>query len=271
MNNLGIEYISVFGLPPVKFIELAAELGCANVSLGLNGMDYNPHGYPRYSIVDEPQLRREINAALAANGVTVSLGENLPVVPGVDNRDQWKTALEALSDIGVKRVNSVSFEPDFARNVEQYGRLAELCAEYDVSPLIEFVPIFAIADLPTALAVVEAVDHPRLGLIIDTMHLGRTGVTSDQLRAVPESRVGYIQLCDAPLVSPLDYMDEAMHERMAPGEGELPLAEYMSALPHDRIVSLEIPQRSLADAGVGPKERLGNCVRRARELLRDPA
>lgn len=268
MSELGIEFISVFGMPPVEFVELAAELGCPNISLGLSQMEYNPHDYPRYSLIEDAALRREIKAALAANGVTISLGENLPVQPGVDSRDEWRASLDVLSEFGVRRINSVSFEADPGRNVEQYGLLAEVTAEYGVAPLIEFVPIFGIPDLPTALEVIRQVDRPNLGLIVDTMHVGRTGASTDALRAIPPELVGYVQLCDAPLRSDRDYMDEAMHERMAPGEGELPLADYLRALPRDRIVSLEIPQRSLADAGVGPRERLGNCVSRARELLR---
>lgn len=267
MTGLGIDYISVFGLPPVRFIELAAELGCDSVSLGLNLMDYNPEGYARFSIRDDKALRGEMKAALTANGVHVALGENLPVIPGTDSMDDWRASLDVLGELGTKRINSVSFETDFARNVEQYGRLAEVCGEYGIVPLIEFVPIFAIADLPTAARVVEAVGAPNLGLIIDTMHCGRTGVTADDLRALPAERIGYIQLCDAPLRSDADYMDEAMHERQAPGEGELPLAEYLAAMPGDVRVSLEIPQRSLAEAGQGPRERLAHCVERARGLL----
>ncbi|VWX54245.1 sugar phosphate isomerase/epimerase [Novosphingobium sp. 9U] len=268
MRSLGIDYISIFGLPPVAFVELAAELGCDSISFGLNLSNTNPEGFPRYAIREDKALRCEMKAALQANGIHIALGENLPVLPDVDGMDTWRASLDVLSELGTRRINSVSLEADFARNVDQYGRLAEACGEYGIVPLIEFVPIFGIADLPGAMSVIEAVGAPDLGLIIDTMHCARTGLTGADLAAVPNERVGYIQLCDAPLASDADYMDEAMHERQAPGDGELPLAEYLVALPRDVVLSLEVPQLSRAKAGQGPRERLAHCVARARELLR---
>lgn len=63
------------------------------------------------------------------------------------------------------------------------------------------------------------------------------------------------------------YAEEAMFERMAPGEGELPLIDMLAALPADRVVGLEIPMRSRAEAGVSAYDRLQPCVEGARRLL----
>lgn len=267
MSKLGIECISVFGMPPVAFIELAAKLGCPNISLGLTPMDYNPYGYPRYSVAEDADLRRDIRAALEANEVEISLGENLAVLAEADNSDAWKLSLDIMSEFGVKRFNSVSFETDFGRNVDQYAKLTELAASYGAKALIEFVPIFGIADLATAVDVVRQVGRPELGLIMDTMHLGRTGVTADMLRELPAEMIGYIQICDAPLRSNNDYMDEAVHERRCPGDGELPVLEYLAALPRDRVVSIEVPQRRLVEAGVEFTYQLADCVRKTKEMI----
>lgn len=273
MDNLGIELISVFGMPPVQFVELAADLGCPNVSLGLNQMDCNPYGYPRYSIPEDAVLRREIKAALGANGVRLALGENLTVMPGPDMEETWKTTLGILAELGATQANSVSFETDFQRNVDQYGRLAEVSASFGIRTLIEFVPIFGIPDVATTLDVIGQVGHPGLGLIFDTMHAGRTGFMPQDVATIPPELIGYIQLCDVPRGNDaydfMDqaYMDEAMHERLCPGDGDLPLAEYLRALPQDRVISLEIPRRSEAVAGKDLREILGRCVAETRALL----
>jgi hypothetical protein len=34
MDRLGIELLSVFGMPPVDFVNLAASLGCRYISVG---------------------------------------------------------------------------------------------------------------------------------------------------------------------------------------------------------------------------------------------
>ncbi|MFA7602910.1 MAG: sugar phosphate isomerase/epimerase family protein [Novosphingobium sp.] len=273
MANLGIELISVFGMPPVKFVELAAELGCPNISMGLNQMDCNPYGYPRYSIPEDAALRREIRAAAQANGVTIALGENLTVLPDMDCREMWQSTLDILGELGVTQANSVSFEPDFQRNVDQYGALAELSAACGIRTLIEFVPIFGIADVRQTLDLIAQVGHPNLGLIFDTMHAGRTGFAPEQVATIPPELIGYIQICDAPRGKPAydfmdaGYMDEAMHERLSPGHGDLPLADYLRALPDDLVISLEIPRRSEAEAGKDLRDILGRCVADTQAVL----
>jgi sugar phosphate isomerase/epimerase len=254
-------------MPPVAFVELAHELGCRYVSTGLQPMDYNPDGHPRWSLRDAA-LRRELVAAMDDLGVSVSLGEGFLVQPGADARETCVAGLEAMAELGVKRINSVSFEPDFQRNVEQYGRLAETAAGFGIETLLEFVPIFAVADLPMAHAIVRQVGRADCRLMIDTMHVGRTGATAADLRAIDPALIGYVQLCDAPLRPEIpDYLEEAMYQRRVPGEGELPLLDMLAALPRDRVVGLETPLRSEAEAGVAPRERLGRCLAAARDLM----
>jgi sugar phosphate isomerase/epimerase len=135
---------------------------------------------------------------------------------------------------------------------------------------VEPVVGLSIADLPSALAAVEYVDRDEISLLIDTMHVARFGATADDLRSVPAHRIGYIQLSDTMLQPRMkNYAEEAMYERMPPGDGELPLADMLAALPDDRVVGLEIPMRSRAESGVDAYDRLLPCVTSARTLLAD--
>src|SRR5262249_19707867 len=121
-------------------------------------------------------------------------------------------------------------------------------------------------DLATATAAARHVERPDFKLLIDPMHLFRTGSSAAELAALDPEMIGYAQLCDCSLVA-RDHMHEAKYERMVPGEGELPLQAFVDALPREVPIGLEIPQLSLAEAGVGPHERLGACVAAARSLL----
>jgi hypothetical protein len=47
----------------------------------------------------------------------------------------------------------------------------------------------------------------------------------------------------------------------------LPLADILAALPDDRVVGLEVPMRSRAEAGISAYDRLLPCVNSARALL----
>src|SRR3546814_11251991 len=84
VNRLGLEYISVFGLSTVRFVHLAADLGCANIGTGLAPLPYNPNGYTEWSLLDDSALRRETVAGLREGGVKLASGEGSLLGPGSD-------------------------------------------------------------------------------------------------------------------------------------------------------------------------------------------
>jgi sugar phosphate isomerase/epimerase len=133
---------------------------------------------------------------------------------------------------------------------------------------LEFFPASPVGDLATAAAAVRHVGRPEFAVLVDAMHLMRSGGRAAELAALDPALIGYAQFCDVPLQrTDMSYADEAKYERMVPGEGELPLLDILDALPRELVIGLEVPQRGLAEAGVGPHERLGRCVTAARELL----
>lgn len=267
MKRLAIEALSVFGLPPVEFVDVAADLGCRYITVFLRNFAVLPLGYPPFSLKDDSRLRADLLAAMDLRGVSISLGDGFLVLPGADMRS-FGGDLDLMAELGVPRINVVSLDPDFSRTVDQVGTLAELAAQRQIETVVEPVPGLTIADLATALAVLQHVSRPDVRLVIDTMHLVRSGSGADDLAAIAPEQIGYAQLCDTTLAPQADnYAEEAMFERMVPGEGELPLQEILAALPADVVIGLEVPQRSLALAGVGPAERLRPCVEATQGLL----
>jgi sugar phosphate isomerase/epimerase len=269
MVELSIEYLSVFGLPPVRMVELAADLGCRHITTSLRRSGpYNPHGYPSFCLRDDAALRREMIAAMHERGVSPSSAEGIGIHANLDVRTAYPGDLEMLRELGVPRINVVSLDPDLERSFDQLGWLAEMAASCGIETELEFVPIFTIADLATAEAAVRHVGRADCRIMFDTMHFGRSAAPISDLAAVDPRLIGYVQLCDALRVAIIeDYMEEAVFERMVPGEGELPLLDMLTALPRDRVFGLEVPMRREAEAGIGPHERLGRCVKAARALL----
>jgi sugar phosphate isomerase/epimerase len=270
MTSLGIEFISVFGMPPVQLVELASDLGYNCISGGLQSMPgrYNPDGYPQYSLKNDLAMRRDLISAMKDRGVSMSLGEGFAIFPNSDVRESYASDLDVMNELGVKRINSVSFETDLNRSFDQLGALAEMAGARGIVTMIEFVPTFGIADLPTAIDAVRHVGRRDFKILIDTMHTGRSGARVQDIAALDPEIIGYVQLCDAPLEPKIpDYLEEAMYERMIPGTGEMPLRDILAALPRDRVIGLEVPLRSLADAGVGPRERMARCLDATRKLL----
>lgn len=267
MYRIGIENISVFGLPPVEFVTLASDLGCQHISTGLTGFDFGIHAYPSFSLREDAALRREMQAVMRDTGVSISLGEGCTIRPGVVAAD-YARDLDLFAELGTERINTVSMEPDFGRTCAEFAQMAEMTAERGLRITTEFAPALAIGDLPTAVEAVRRIGRPDFRLLIDTMHLVRSGGGAADIAALDPDLIDYVQLCDAPLTPRFEsYLEESMFERMAPGEGELGLPELLAVLPAERVYALEVPLRSEARAGAGPHQRLGRCVEAARRLL----
>jgi sugar phosphate isomerase/epimerase len=271
MTELAVGFLSVFALPPVEFVSLAADLGCRYISTIVQAQPLVPLGFPPFSLKDDPALRKDLLAAMNDRGVTISLGDGFLVLPGAEMRN-FCMDLDVLAELGVPRINVVSLDPDLSRTFDQFAALTELAAQRNIETDVEPVPGLTVGDLPTALAAVEHVARPDFRLLIDTMHLVRSGSSAADLAAIDPDLIGYAQLNDTTLQPRIDnYMEEAMFERMVPGEGELPLRDILSALPPDIVIELEVPRRSLALAGVSPIDRLRPCVDAARRLLAEVA
>src|SRR5439155_24527248 len=106
------------GLPPVELVDLAADLGLRYVAMTLSAMP-NPYGYPPFALREDLALRRETLAALRNRGVTVSLGDGFVLKPGMDMRE-LAGDVAVMAELGAERVNTVTFDPDVHRSVDQF-------------------------------------------------------------------------------------------------------------------------------------------------------
>lgn len=266
MHRLGIENLSTFGLHPVDFIHLAADLGCTHVSLNLRGSANRLPPYPELSLAEDAALRLAVAQAARERQVNVALVEGFAIAPGSDG-SQFAAGLDAVCELGGKAICAVSMERDIDRTHELFARLTEMAAARGLITTTE-VGAGVLRNLERSLAAVRAVGDTHFRLLIDTMHFFRSGATIADFAALDPAAIGHIQLCDVPMPAIIDsYMEEALYERRCPGDGDLPLGQLLALVPQHAVIGLEIPIRSEAEAGRGPLARLGRCVVAARELL----
>jgi len=266
MDRLGVDFLTGLGMPPVAFVELVADLDCRYISLAL-GSPGGAAGDPPYDLLGDKSLRRDMRQAMRDNGVSVSCGEGMVVLPGADIRDRM-AKLEVMSEFDVPRVNIVSLDPDLGRTFDQYAVGAEMAASFGMEMVTEFAPALSVKNLASALEARRHVGRPDFRLLIDTMHFVRSRGTAADLAALEPGAIGYCQLCDAPLRPEIDdYMTEATQARLAPGDGELPLLALLEQIPDHVLIGLEIPQVALARSGMGHRERIGYSIRKARDFL----
>ena len=99
-----------------------------------------------------------------------------------------------------------------------------------------------ISDYRDAWEAVRRADHPAVGLVLDTFHILARKTDLSAIRAIPRDRIFLVQMADAPLLQ-MDYLSWSRHFRNFPGQGDLPLLDFMEALAatgYDGALSLEI-------------------------------
>lgn len=140
-------------------------------------------------------------------------------------------AAAALPAHHVKVGNIPGTPCELPRLIDAYGELCADAAKHtDARIVYEFMPFDVnVHDLDTALALVDGADARNGGLAIDTWHMSKLGITPDDLRRVPPSRLGWVELSDGFYENMDDLIDETVNHRRLPGEGEFPLPEYVAA------------------------------------------
>jgi sugar phosphate isomerase/epimerase len=235
-------------------VQLAAELGYGHVGLRLLP---NAAGAPQQFLIGQPAVLRETLAAQNDTGVGVFDLEIIRIGAAFDP-PTYLPLLEAGAALKAQAVLVAGDDTEPARLAEHYARLCELMQPYGMSADLEFMPWTAVPDAKAALRVVEAAGRPRnAGILVDALHVSRSGTTPDDLRALPRELLHYAQICDAPTAAQIgrDFtVEEMIHtarcERLLPGEGGIDLAAIFAALPGDLPVSVEVPhERRLAQLG----------------------
>ncbi|MDQ2703619.1 MAG: sugar phosphate isomerase/epimerase and 4-hydroxyphenylpyruvate domain-containing protein, partial [Pseudomonadota bacterium] len=77
--------------------------------------------------------------------------------------------------------------------------------------------------------IVRRADHRNIGLILDSFHTLARKIDVDSIRSIPGDRIFIVQLADAPLID-MDLLYWSRHFRTMPGEGDLPVTEFMRAV-----------------------------------------
>jgi sugar phosphate isomerase/epimerase len=111
-----------------------------------------------------------------------------------------------------------------------FAGLCDRAAEHGLLVHLEFLPWSRIPDLATAWDVVRAADRPNGGIMLDAWHYFRSDPDGVLLRSIPGTSILGVQLCDAPAVPEPEPLHATLHERLLPGDGELPLGGLLDDL-----------------------------------------
>ena len=146
----------------------------------------------------------------------------------------------------------MSAEPDEARTVERFGDLCDRAAGYGLQVCLEFAVYTGVRTLAHAAQVVAKAARPNASVLVDALHFSRSGGIPAHIGQVNPALLRYAQICDASadVPAPTDtpaLIREARTGRLLPGEGALPLAELVAALPAGVPLAIEAPCRATAE------------------------
>lgn len=113
---------------------------------------------------------------------------------------------------------------------EEFGRLCREAADVGAMVGIEFMPFSGIPDVRAAVEVVEAAGEPNGKVLVDTWHVARAGTPLSELAAVPGDLIAHVEIDDALSEPQGDLWTDTIHHRLLPGEGELDVVGFLSAV-----------------------------------------
>jgi sugar phosphate isomerase/epimerase len=88
------------------------------------------------------------------------------------------------------------------------------------------------------------------------------------IQQLPDRIIHYVQICDAPAKGPTDtdgLIQASRHERLLPGEGDIPLKEMFQCYAPDLTISVEIPNTKRR-ARVGTQAWITQCLEASRKV-----
>jgi 4-hydroxyphenylpyruvate dioxygenase len=202
-----------FDGPPSEVRHIAADLG-------LRILLFQP--FRDFEAAPRARMARNFERAELKFDMMEQLGADLMLVcsntvpDAIDDDSVAAQDLRALGERAARRGFRIGYEAlAWGRHVGSFGR---------------------------AWRIVEAADHPAVGLVVDSFHTFAIDDDDAPIARIPGDRIFFAQLADAPLMR-LDPLSWSRHFRCFPGQGAFPVtrfARHLLASGYSGPISLEI-------------------------------
>ncbi len=248
---ISLAALTILDAGPAGQIRAAAAAGFASVGLRLNPL-----------LATDPQvagtpLADEVRALMRATGLQLLEVGVFPIKPDLIV-ESLRPVLALSAELGARFIVCPVEDAEETRRLATLRALCDLCAPYKLNVLVEFNPYSACRSLQEARVLALAAERANAGLVIDLLHLSRSGGHADDLRKVEPHLLQLVHYCDAaPMPEGTRSIEELRAEsrtaRRLPSEGVLPLKDLLSAFPKGTPISVEAPSKSLV--GLSAEER----------------
>lgn len=214
---------------------------------------------------------RSVRERLADTGLGILDVEALTLAPDTPD-SALQRILEVGAELNARYALVIAMDPEPSRIADRFAALCERAAGGGIRPALEFMRFTSVRTLAEALEIVHAAGHPAGAVLIDMLHLARSGGGPQDLLGIDPDLLPYAQICDAPETPPGEepglLMAEALQGRLLPGEGALPVEEILARLPAGRPLSCEILSSDLLQRFPDPVSRAKAVGDATRAFLR---
>lgn len=264
MNPLRIEHMTIFDVEPPEVISIASQLGVPSISLWVS-----EGGIPGSNPVTAA-TRREVINRLRDAPVQVETAEVFMLSP---DAQQAEATVALAAEIGAQALVAINvLTEDEGIAAQQLADLCELAGRHDLLVYLEPIWMGRTRTPADGMRLIRASGAGNARLVIDALHVVRSGASPSDVAALPPEALGSAQICDGPAqIAPESGIEEATAERGLPGSGDFPLKELLGALPSDLSLGVEVPQRRSRERGDSALERTRRAVDATRRLQRQVA
>jgi sugar phosphate isomerase/epimerase len=258
---LSLSHFTVIEADPLTLVDVAAEAGFDGIGLRV----VRPTGAAEIvDVAGDAALRRDIRRRLDATGIQILDIDAIFLVPDTDV-SSLRPALDAGAELGARHVSVSGFDADHARMAANLGRLNDEIEARGLRMVFEFLPYTHIRTLKEAHGILREIGAANAGILVDALHLDRSGGTPADIASYDPALFPYVHVCDAPVASPPadGLRAEARSDRFYPGEGGLPLRDFVMAFPPGTPAEIEVPSARRASMPFAERARLAAETSRA--------
>jgi sugar phosphate isomerase/epimerase len=265
MPILSLAHFTVIDADPITLIEAAQAGGYDAVGLRIVAPFPTDHIVP---VIGDPNMIRSIKSRLADTGLKIFDVEAIWLSAESDV-SSLEPALDVAVELNAKYVVVAGRDPDRSRLTENLSRLCAAANLRGIRVMLEFLPYSEIRSLAEAVALLNDVGPANAGVLVDALHLSRSGGSPADLAQYDPALFSYMHLCDAPAVPPAPegVRSEARGGRLYPGEGGLWLGDFIRAFPRATPIAIEAPNERRG--GLAPAARATLAVSGTRRLLEE--
>jgi len=196
--------VEIFENDLINFIGTPADVKRMAADRGL-GIDlYQP--FRDFDVADDAQFRRNLDRAERKFDLMQALGAPMLLV---------------CSNV------SASACIDDARIADQLGVLAERAGRRNLRIGYEALAWGRhVSRYRHAWSIVRQVDHPHLGVVVDSFHILSLGDDPSGIAEIPGDKIFFLQMADAPRLA-MDVLQWSRHYRCFPGQGQFDLSRFL--------------------------------------------